>query len=112
MSFVANLILSSAVISFCVWLAGKRPELAGFILSLPLSTLLVLGLTQFEHGDSQKTVLLAKSVFVALPATLVFFIPFLLSERLRIPFWLCYFSGIALLAAAFLVHRYVMSLLS
>lgn len=108
MPFVANLVLSSVIISTCAWLAGKRPELAGFIISLPISTLLVLGLTQIEHSDTEKTVLLAKSIFAALPLTLVFFIPFLFSERLKISFWVCYASGIALLAVAFFLHRLVM----
>ncbi len=112
MPFIVNLIISASAISLCVWLAGKSPGLAGFIISLPLSTLLVLALNQVQHGESGNGVALAKSVFIAVPASLVFFIPFLLSERWKIPFWVCYGSGIALLGVAFFVHRYLFSLLS
>jgi hypothetical protein len=79
--FVLNVVISAGVISLCAWLAGKRPDLAGFIVSLPLSTLLVLALNQIQYGDSAKGTLLAKSILVAIPSTLVFFIPFLLAER-------------------------------
>lgn len=100
------------VIGLSVWLAGKRPDLAGFIVSLPISTLLVLALNQLQHGDTGKGTLLAKSIFVAIPCTLVFFIPFLVAEKLRLPFWACYFIGLALLVGAFFIHRAALSYLA
>lgn len=103
--FVINIIISSVIISLCAWLAKKRPELAGFIISLPLSTLLVLGLSGLQNDDVKKTVVLAKSIFIAIPSTLVFFIPFLLAERLKISFWTAYGVGILLLPVGFLIHR-------
>jgi len=112
MPFVLNMIISASVISLCVWLAGNSPRLAGFIISLPISTLLVLALNQIQHGESGNGVALAKSVFIAIPASLVFFIPFLLSEKFKIPFWVCYASGIALLGVAFFIHQYLFSLIS
>lgn len=112
MMLIINLIISAGAISLCVWLAEKSPSLAGFIISLPLSTLLVLALNQIQHGESGNGVALAKSVFIAVPASLVFFIPFLLSERWKIPFWVCYGSGVILLGGAFFVHRFFFSLLS
>ena len=110
--FFANLLISAFVISFSAWLAQRRPDLAGFIVSLPISTLLVLALTQLQTGDPQKGNELARSIFVAIPSTLVFFIPFLLSNKLKIPFWISYSSGIGLLAGAFFIHRCILSLLT
>lgn len=107
-----NILISSVVISGCVWLAEKRPDLAGFIVSLPLSTLLMLALNQIQHGDASKGTLLAKSIFIAIPSTLVFFIPFLFAEKLKIPFWISYTIGIALLAVAYFAHRFLFQLLS
>lgn len=109
---VLNIMISSTLISACVWLAAKRPDLAGFIVSLPLSTLLVLALSQIQNGDGAKGTLLAKSIFVAIPSTLVFFIPFLFAEKLKIPFWISYSTGIVLLIGAFFLHRTVFSYLS
>jgi len=112
MPIAINILISASVISLCVWLAGKSPSLGGFILSLPISTLLVLALNQIQHGENGNGVALAKSVFIAVPASLVFFIPFLLSDRWKIPFWVCYGSGIVLLVLAFFVHKYLFSMLS
>lgn len=105
--FIVNIFISAALISFCAWLAQRRPELAGFIISLPLSTLLVLALNQTQYGDPAKGTLLAKSIFVAIPSTLVFFIPFLVADRLKLSFWVSYSSGVGLLVVAFFVHRTV-----
>jgi hypothetical protein len=44
MIFVLNLLVSASVISFCSRFSQKRPDLAGFLVSLPLTTLLVLAL--------------------------------------------------------------------
>jgi hypothetical protein len=103
--FFINLAISASVISFSVWLAGRFPALAGFIVSLPISTLLVLALNQIQHGNAGNSVALAKSIFLAVPLTLVFFVPFLVSERWKLSFWTCYASGIVLLFGAYLVHR-------
>src|SRR5688572_11419679 len=110
--FLANLLISAFVISFSAWLTQRRPDLAGFIVSLPISSLLVLTLTQIQTGDPQKGNELAKSIFVAIPSSLLFFIPFLLSNKLRIPFWVSYGSGVGLLAVAFFIHRYLFSLMA
>jgi hypothetical protein len=112
MIFFINLAISASVISLAVWLAEKSPALAGFIVSLPLSTLLVLALNQIQHGNAGNSVDLAKSIFLAVPLTLVFFVPFLLSDRWKLSFWTCYVSGIVLLFGAFLVHRFLFSELS
>ena len=108
MNFAVNLIISATVISLTTWLAGKRPEIAGFLISLPISTLLVLALTQNQYGDAAKTVALAKSVFFALPLTLVFFVPFLISEKFKIPFWWAYGMGLGLLGAAYVAHQMIL----
>jgi len=112
MPFVINLIISASVISLCVWLSNRSPSLAGFIISLPISTLLVLALNQINTGDSGNGVALAKSVFIAVPASLVFFIPFLLSEKLKLSFWVCYGTGVALLGVAYFIHKYLFDLIS
>jgi hypothetical protein len=110
--FFVNLAISASIISLSVWLAEKSPNLAGFIVSLPISTLLVLALNQIQHGNAGNSVALAKSIFLAIPLTLVFFIPFLMSERWKLSFWTCYISGIVLLFGAYLAHRYLFSAIS
>lgn len=108
MAFAVNVLISSLVISFCTWLANRFPQLAGFIIALPLSTILVLGLTQIQYGDAEKTFTLAKSILVALMVTLVFFIPFLMAAKLKLGFWQAYVLAIVLAGSTYPLHRYLM----
>lgn len=101
---ISKVLIAAVVISFSSWLAGKQPRLAGFIMALPISTLIALALSQAEYQDSAKSVAFAKSVFLAVPLSLLFFIPFLLANKLPLGFWGLYVSGIVLLAAGYFVH--------
>lgn len=102
--------LSGAVIAFASWLSGKRPELAGFIVALPLMTLLVLPFSMAEYRDPAASVRFAQSIFAAIPVSMLFFAPFLLASKLNWGFWGLYGAGLALLVAGFFLHRYIMSL--
>jgi len=103
--FISKLIISVSLILFTSWLSGKRGDLAGFIVSLPLVTLLVLPFSHFEFNDPVKTTYFAKSIFLAVPLSLLFFVPFLLAEKFKINFWACYSSGILLLGVSYLLHK-------
>ncbi len=52
------------------------------------------------HGDP-----FARAIFVAIPVTLTFFLPFLASERLGLGFWQAYALGCVLLPIGFFAHR-------
>ena len=106
-----NVFFSALIIGLCTWLTEKRPDLAGFIISLPMSTILVLALTQYQYQDSAKSILLAKSISIAIPSTLVFFIPFILADKLKLNFWLAYGSGFSLLVIGYFIHKYAFSAL-
>jgi hypothetical protein len=112
MDLVFNIGLSATLISVALWVAKQNPVLGGFIISLPLSTLIVLALNKFQNTDPGAGVILAKSIFVAIPASLTFFIPFLLSEKLKLSFWTCYLSGVALLGVSYFIHKSIMDFLA
>ena len=109
MEIAANVALTSVLLSFVLWLSRTNPILGGFIVSLPISTLIVLAFSKLRGGDTGNTFLLAKSIFVAVPSTLTFFIPFLVAERLKLSFWTSYLMGLGLLTASFFAHRWVMT---
>ena len=111
MVFFIKTLVSALVIAFCSWLAGKKPELAGFIVALPLTSLLVLLLNRLEVKDPATSVQFAKSIFIAVPISLTFFIPFLFAEKWQFGFWTCYLSGLALLILGYFCHRWVMGLM-
>lgn len=107
MLFALNVLVSAVVISTASWLSGRFPALAGFMVALPLATLLVLPLSYREHADPAASILLAKSIFIAIPISLTFFLPFLFSERFGLTFWQAYGLGCAALPIGFFLHRAV-----
>mgnify|MGYP007051390666 CR=1 FL=1 len=104
---VGKTVVAAILISFVSWLSGKRIGLAGFLTALPLTTLLALAFSHLEWGDSKQSVEYAKSVFVAIPVSLLFFIPFLLSQKLNLNFWTCYSIGIGFLGVGYFIHTYI-----
>ena len=103
---IGKTVVAAILISFVSWLSGKKTGLAGFLTALPLTTLLALAFSHMEWGDSKQSVEYAKSVFVAVPISLLFFVPFLLSEKLNLGFWMCYSSGVLLLGMGYFIHSY------
>src|SRR2546426_8902686 len=104
-----NIGLSALIISTALWVAKSTPVLGGFIVSLPLSTLITLALSKLQEDNPGNTFLLARSIFVAVPLTLLFFIPFLLADRWKLSFWACYFIGFGLLLVSYGLHRWIMA---
>lgn len=113
---IFKVLFSAGMIAFASWLAGKRPELAGFIIALPLMTLLVLPFNYAEYQDAENTAAFAKSIFVAVPLSLTFFIPFLFAQKIMplapegYGFWIVYGLGLAFLTAAYFTHQWIMRL--
>lgn len=106
MIFVLNTLVSALVIATVAWISRKMPGTAGFIIALPIATILVLPLAYLQHRDAGTVFELARSIFVALPITVLFFVPFLFRERLT--FWGAYALGCALLPVGYFVHRAVL----
>ena len=102
---IGKTVVAALLISFVSWLSGKKTGLAGFLTALPLTTLLALAFSHMEWGDAKQSVEYAKSVFIAIPVSLLFFIPFLLAQKLNLGFWTCYLSGVALLGVGYFVHN-------
>jgi len=103
---IGKTIVAAILISFVSWLSGKKIGLAGFLTALPLTTLLALAFSHVEWGDSRQSVEYAKSVFVAIPVSLLFFLPFLFAEKFNLNFWTCYIAGVALLGVGYYIHAF------
>ncbi len=110
MLIVLNTLVSALVIGVAAWLSRRYPGTAGFLVALPLATMLVLPLAYLQHRDAASVFDMARSILVALPITLLFFIPFLLRDRFS--FWGAYTLGCALLPVGYFLHRAVMRALS
>ncbi len=104
-----NLTISASVISLVLWISKSNPSLAGFVLSLPISTLIVLALSKLQNKDPGNTFMLAKSVMIGVPATLLFFVPFLLADKLKLSFWTSYIIGFLLLGLSYVIHKWLVA---
>jgi hypothetical protein len=107
---IFKILLAALVLTGASMLSGKRPEMAGFIMALPLATLLALPFSYAEYHDPAASVRFAQSIFIAVPLSLLFFVPFLLASKLHWNFWALYLSGVVLLAAGYFTHRWIMSI--
>ena len=110
MLVVLNTLISAVVIGIAAWISRRYPVTAGFVIALPLATMLVLPLAYLQHRDTGSVFEMARSILVALPITLLFFIPFLMKDRLS--FWGAYALGCALLPVGYVVHRAILRALS
>ncbi|MGH1398507.1 MAG: hypothetical protein ACRBCT_04760 [Alphaproteobacteria bacterium] len=74
-------------------------------------TLLVLPFNFAEYQDPQNTVTFAKSIMIAVPLSLTFFLPFLFADKIMalapegFGFWGVYALGLACLTASYFVHQ-------
>lgn len=107
MRFAFNLVVSALAIATASWLSRRYPVGAGFLVALPLASLLVLPLSYLEHGSPASSFALARSILLAIPVAALFFVPFLVAERLGLSFWTAYASGCAVLPLGFVAHAFL-----
>ena len=111
MRFAFNMLLAASVVSITSWLSRRFPIVAGFVVALPLNSLLVLPLSYVQNGDAGNTMVLAKSIFSAVPVTMAFFLPFLFAGKLGLSFWQAYGLACVTICVGFFAHRAVAQLL-
>lgn len=105
---ILKIVIAAAVIAFTSWLAHKKPELAGFIVALPLVSILALLFSYMEFKDSQNTITFAKSILVGVPISYLFFAPFFVAERFNLGFWGAFLCGLSLLVIGYFIHSAVL----
>ena len=111
MIFFGKVLLAALVIAFASWLSGKKPELSGFIIALPLASILALVFSYLEHKNTESSVIFAKSILVGVPVSYLFFLPFFFAKSLNMNFWLIYGLGILLLILGYFVHKFIVNII-
>ena len=109
--FTLKVVLAAIIIAFASWLSGQNPKLAGFIIALPIVSLIAIALSYYEHNDIEKTILFSKSILIAIPVSYLFFLPFFFSKSLNMNFFLMYGVGLGLLIIGFFIHKYITNFL-
>ena len=105
MTQLLQILFSACLLTFSAWLSKKNPEAAGFLIALPLATIIVLPFSYWTHGDPQNSVQLAQKILKAIPISLTFFLPFALAGRFQLGFWQAYSLGLTLLVVSYLVVK-------
>ena len=111
MIFLSKVLLAALVIAFASWLSGKKPELSGFIISLPIASIIAIAFSYLEHKNTENSVIFAKSILVGVPISYLFFVPFFFAKSLNMNFWLIFGSGLILLIIGYFLHRYITNLI-
>ncbi|PJB72788.1 MAG: hypothetical protein CO093_02080 [Alphaproteobacteria bacterium CG_4_9_14_3_um_filter_47_13] len=100
--------IAAFVIAFASWLAGKRPEMAGFITALPLVSILAIAFAYQQHQDIGITSQYARSIILAVPVSWLFFLPFFFTEKFDLGFWPSWVAGLALLVGGYFLHQWIL----
>ena len=111
MIFLAKVLLAAIVISFASWLSGKKPELSGFIIALPIASIIAIAFSYLEHKNTENTVIFAKSILVGVPVSYLFFLPFFFAKSLNMNFWMIYTLGILFLIIGYFIHKHITSII-
>ena len=64
-----------------------------------------------ECNDTEKTVMFTKSIFIAVPASYLFFVPFFFAKSFNMNFFIIYIAGLILLIGGYFIHRYIVNLI-
>ena len=101
-TFALKVFFSGMIIAFASWLSVKKPVLAGFIIALPLMSLISIFFSYLEHRDIDKTVMFSKSILIGVPASLTFFLYlFFFTKYFGLSFFTTYILGIIFLVLGF-----------
>ena len=110
MFFVVKILIAGFIIALASWLSAKKTVLAGFIVALPLVSILSILFAYIEHRNMAKINEFALSIVVAVPLSMAFFVPFLLNKWLKLNFHESFLSGIVLLAVAYYLHQFLLKI--
>lgn len=100
-----KILLSAMVIAGTSSLSARQPLLAGYLTALPLVSILALSFSFLQTGNGEATSRFAVSILAALPASVLFFVPFLFYSRWKGSWWWYLAAGIALLYLGSFLQR-------
>jgi hypothetical protein len=107
--FVAKLLLSALVIAAATEVAKRNPFWGALLIALPLTSILAVSWLYAETRDNLLVTRFARDIFVLVPVSLVFFLPFLLESKTRLGFLFNLPAGLLLLVLAVLSARRFLS---
>ncbi len=98
--FIAKVLVSALVIAAATEAAKRSPFWGALIIALPLTSILAMSWLYTETRDNALLTQFARDIFVLVPVSLVFFLPFWLERKTEFGFLANMALGLALLAVA------------
>jgi len=107
--FLVKVLISALVIALASELAKRDSFWGALLVALPLTSILAISWLYAETRDNLLVTRFARDIFLLVPGSLLFFLPFLLETKTRLGFMPNLLAGLVLLALAVWGMRRVLS---
>jgi hypothetical protein len=107
--FLVKVVLSALVIALASEIAKRDSFWGAVLVALPLTSILAISWLYAETRDNLLVTRFARDIFLLVPGSLLFFLPFLLETKTRLGFVPNLLAGLVLLALAVWGMRRVLS---
>jgi len=107
--FLVKVVVSALVIALASELAKRDSFWGALLVALPLTSILAISWLYAETRDNLLVTRFARDIFLLVPGSLLFFLPFLLETKTRLGFLPNLIAGLVLLALAVWGMRRVLS---
>jgi hypothetical protein len=107
--FLVKVVVSALVIALASELAKRDSFWGALLVALPLTSILAISWLYAETRDNLLVTRFARDIFLLVPGSLLFFLPFLLETKTRLGFLPNLLAGLVLLALAVWGMRRVLS---
>ena len=98
--FLVKVVVSALVIALASELAKRDSFWGALLVAMPLTSILAISWLYAETRDNLLVTRFARDIFLLVPGSLLFFLPFLLETKTRLGFLPNLIAGLALLALA------------
>lgn len=98
--FLLKVAVSALVVALASELAKRDSFWGALLVALPLTSILAIGWLYAETRDNVLVTRLARDIFLLVPGSLLFFLPFLLESKTRFGFFPNLAVGIGLMMLA------------
>lgn len=98
--FLVKVAISALVIALASELAKRDSFWGALLVALPLTSILAISWLYAETRDNLLVTRFARDIFLLVPGSLLFFLPFLLETKTRLGFLPNLLAGLVLLALA------------
>ena len=107
--FLIKVVISALVIALASELAKRDSFWGALLVAMPLTSILAISWLYAETRDNLLVTRFARDIFLLVPGSLLFFLPFLLETKTRLGFLPNLIAGLVLLALAVWGMRRVLS---